>query len=72
MTGFSLPEETGSAIFDAAAAAQHGEKVKTGLNRGTGQQLDWLSWRQPHLLSCLRPYRLRTVFNPLHSQPGAT
>lgn len=34
-TGFSLPEETGNAVFDTAVAAQHGEKVKTGLNRGT-------------------------------------
>lgn len=35
MTVFSLPEETGSAIFDTAAAAQHGEKVKTGLRHLT-------------------------------------
>lgn len=33
--GFSLPKEAGSAISDAAAAAQHGEEVKTGRNRST-------------------------------------
>lgn len=30
-TGFSLPEEPRQCSFDTAAAAQHGQKVKTGL-----------------------------------------